>query len=334
MSLFNRVYKLVVGPGGSQGVEISELRLAFSINKTAGKKPNNSDIRIWNLAKNTRQLLEKPGTRCVLYAGYSEDNGPVKMFEGDVSFAWTKYESPDVITQLDLAEGIREIRDTAVSLSYGSSATSDDILRDLARQMGLSLDLASGSVSRNWRNGISFHGPARAALDRVTRASGLSWSVQAGALQIVQTGGTTTRRAISLSAQSGMVETPERQREGAQQAAQVTDQAENRTRRVNSATQGSDGWLVKSLLLPFIVPNDPVRLEARAVDGVFVAHEVRHIGDSHTGDWRTELKLVEPRVAVRLAQQQRERGTTGNRGTTPAAVSPSSSLPTPPVPPT
>lgn len=337
MAMFDRVCQLVVGQSGSRGVEINDLRIAFSINKTSGKKPNNSDVRVWNMKKSTRDSFELPRSRCNLYAGYREGGGLIKVFEGDVTFAWTKFDGPDIITQIELGEGVREIRDSAVSLSYGSTANSRGILSDIASRMGLGLDLASDAPSRTWSNGISFHGPARTALDRVTRASGLSWSIQAGSLQVIQAGSTTSRRAISLSAESGLVESPERQREGPQQASQVTDQAERRTRRVASATQGHDGWLVKSLLLPAIVPNDPVKLEARGVTGVFLAIEVRHIGDTHDGDFRTELKLVEPAVARRLEQQRNERGSTGRTARASAATPPVAAsrpaMPIPPVPP-
>lgn len=332
MALFNRGARLVVGqPGQNGAVEIEDLRIAFSISKTAGKTPNNSDIRVWNLKRATRDAMERPNTRCVLYAGYHEnEQGLVKIFEGDVAFAWSKNEGADVVTNFELKEGFKAYRDTAVSLSYGSGVSSERMLRDIAGQMGLGLTLPEGVEFRTWANGFSSHGAARSALDRITRANGLSWSIQVGNIQIVRTGGSTTRRAVVLSANSGMVDSPERQREGPREAAQVTDAATRRRARV-SAARGYDGWVVKSLLMPFILPSDPVKLEANNVDGVFIAREVRHVGDTMQGDFQTELKLVTPEVDRRLNQQRRERGTTGARGSTNTTTT--NNIPIPPIPP-
>lgn len=311
MALFDRTYKLVIGNGGAQGFEITGLRIQFNIQKTAGKDPNKSDIRITNLAKSTREELEKPGTRCVLYAGYVQSEGALKIFEGDVTFAWTQFEGPDVITKFELGEGIASYRDSVVSLSYGPNVNSRQVLEDVARQMGLGLDIAPDAPLRSWNGGRSFHGAARSALDRVTRAAGLSWSIQGGALQVVRSGGATSRRAVVLSADSGMVGSPERERKGNQQVARVQDQNQQRTARVNTATKNYDGWRVTSLLMPTIVPSDPVKLEARGVTGVFVVRELTHRGDSEGGDWQTEMLLVDAATNQRLNQP--EAGTTGQR---------------------
>jgi hypothetical protein len=60
-------------------------------------------------------------------------------------------------------------------------------------------------------------------------------------------------------------------------------------------------------VLPSIVPDDRVKLSSRTVDGVFVVREVHHVGDSHQGDWVTEMLLVESTAA-----------TTDKRGQAPA----------------
>lgn len=88
--LFDRVYRLIIGKkGDAKGIEITDLRIEFDIEKSAKKNPNKSSIKIYNLAKATRTELEKPGTRCVLYAGYKDQDGPLLIFQGDVTFAWT-----------------------------------------------------------------------------------------------------------------------------------------------------------------------------------------------------------------------------------------------------
>jgi hypothetical protein len=294
MPRFDRAYSLIVGPGGGSGVEITDLRITFSITKDDKKAPNHSKITVYNLSPTTRAALEKPDTRCVLKAGYLEEEGPLEVFQGDVTFAWTSFEGPDVLTTLELGDGAKAYRNAVITLSYPAGASSTIALRDVARRMGLSLSIPNDAPARTWAGGLSFHGAARTALDKITAGTGLSWSIQGGVLQVVRRGGTTNRTVVELAADSGLIGSPERHRKGPQEAIQVTDEATQRRRRAAAATEAYDGWRVRSLLLPTIAPGDRIKLAARAAEGVLVAKEVRHIGDSHGGDWITEMLLADP----------------------------------------
>lgn len=307
--LFDRVYRLVIGQSGAGGaLEITQLRTAFTITKTTKKNPNSSRIQVWNLAKATRERLQKPGTRCELHAGYAEHLGPQLIFKGDVTFAWTKHDGPDIVTEFDLGDGVAPYRDTMVSLGYDKNVNSQTLLNDLARQMGTPLYLPDEAPSRTWENGISFHGPARSALDRVTRGSGLEWSIQNGLLQVLRAGGATTRGAIVIAADSGMVNSPERQRKGAEEPVQVntTGSATRPRQRVNSYASEWDGWRVNSLLMPTLNPGDRIKLEAREVEGVMRIRELKHEGDTHGDNWNSELRVVDINVqAPRAGSPQR-----------------------------
>ncbi len=313
-AFFNRICKILVGKGGREGTLIEGLRISFSISKTGSKNPNQSEVKVWNLKPETRRLMERPDTRLILYAGYSEQGDAIKIYEGEVVYCWAKQDGADWVTQFDLGEGVKATRDSMVSLSYQGTATSLDMMRDIANRMNLGLDLGGNVPSRTWANGISFHGTARQAMDRVTRPDGLSWSIQGGVVQVVRTGGPTLRRAIVLSADSGMIGSPERKRHGPREAVQVTDRATNRPAKVQAASSSYDGWEVKSLLLPSLVPNDRVKLESRTVQGTFVIREIKHTGDTHQGDWQSEITLVDDVTAARLTSRDNARRT-GSRGT-------------------
>lgn len=330
MARFDRVYSLIVGQGGGTGIEIAQsLRLTFEISKSDSKNPNRSRVSIFNLKPENRAALERPGTRCVLKAGYREEGGAVEVFQGDVVLAYSRHVGPNVETVLELGEGAKAIRDSVVSLGYPRGVTSTQALRDVAGKMGLALTLPDDAPEQRWENGLSFHGPARSALDRITHGSGLAWSIQNGAIQVIRAGGTTNRTVVELNAESGLVGVPERERKDAQEAAaEVEDQATGRKKRVASATQHEDGWRVRSLILPSVVPADRVKLASRTASGIFVVSELRHTGDTHGGDWITELKLVDPKAAETDKRAERPPGKTQVRQT-PARPLP---LPPPPAP--
>jgi hypothetical protein len=317
MARFDRVYRLLVGKGGGQGLEIvPPIRITFDIAKNAEEEPNDTKITLYNLAADTRRALEEPGLRCVLYAGYAEEGGALLMASGSVVFAYTRFEQPDVLTELTVKDGYTEVRDTAVSIGLGPGAQASAIIRDLARQMGLPLVIADDVPDRRWEQGFSFYGAARTALHKVTQGTGLEWSIQNQQLQVVQRRGTTRRQAVVLALDTGLLGRPERTREAANEKAQ-SKRSTNGNGAGSPPGQGAvsssqpaigsqqrAGWKVTSLLLPTISPGDLVKLESRTVEAFQRVETVHHKGDSEGGDWQTELSLVDRNAPPKKKEQK------------------------------
>ncbi|MDB5849786.1 MAG: hypothetical protein JWP29_3538 [Rhodoferax sp.] len=305
MPLFDRVYKLIVGPAGGTGRIIASgeagmpsLRITFDIEKTSKEAPNKSKVTIYNLAPETRKLLESPDVRLALYAGYTESQGAQLMASGNVTFGFTVRDGADWATVLEMHDGQVPLRDTMVSVGLGAGASAHAIIKDVGNQMGLPVILPDSAPDRTWAHGFSYYGPARTALRKATDGAGLEWSVQNEALQVVARNGTTSRQAIVISSTSGMIKSPERKREGAKETAKVADTTTGALPHVKTVAGLKpyyDGWRVNSLLQPTIVPGDPVKLESFAVNQVFRVEKVRHVGDSHGGDWQTQFDLLDPK---------------------------------------
>lgn len=317
MARFDRVYRLLVGKGGGQGLEIvPPIRITFDIAKNAAEEPNDAKITVYNLAATTRRALEEPGMRCVLYAGYAEEGGALLMASGSVVFAYTRFEQPDVLTELTVKDGYIEVRDTAVSIGLGPGAQASAIIRGIARQMGLPLVMADDVPDRRWEQGFSFYGAARTALHKVTQGTGLEWSIQNQQLQVVQRLGTTRRQAVVLALDTGLLGRPERTREAANEKAPSKQPAKGAGNGLGqgqgviagaqpaSGNQQRDGWKVTSLLLPTINPGDLVKLESRTVDAFQRVEAVHHKGDSEGGDWQTELSLVDRSAPPKTKEQK------------------------------
>lgn len=290
---FDRALSLVVGKG-SDAVEITDLRVTFDIVKDASKNTNKSQIQIWNLAPATRKAMERPDVRCSLKAGYLEESGPIEVFVGDVTFGWSRFEGPDVVTTLEVGDGAKQIRDSVVSLGYAKGSGAKAALRDVAGKMGLSVTMPSDLEDKPFTGGFSNYGSARTALDKITKHAGWAWSLQNGVLQVVGPAGTNNRTVVDLAVDSGLIGHPERQRRGSHEAIRVEEAGTKQTKRAASATEKWDGWRVRSLLLPAIVPGDRMKLSSRTVDALLTVRKVRHTGDTHGGDWVSELELLDP----------------------------------------
>jgi hypothetical protein len=312
--LYDRTYRLLIGKKGqSQGIEITDsLRIKFEIEKTAKKNPNKSKIEVYNMRKETRAEVEKPNTRVVLYAGYKDDAGALLIFQGDVSYAWSKKDGADIITEFELGDGATEIRDTTISVGYSKGVKSTQVLNDVSKKMGLPLTLPSNAPSRVWNNGLSFHGPARTLLDKVTKGTGLEWSIQNGNLQVIEHGMVTTRQGILITQDSGMIGSPERERLAKAHTHKQSKTPGGETGQAQIEPD-YDGWRVKSLLMPMLNPGDRIRLEGQFVTGVYRIEQVKHEGDSDaSGNWQSDLRVVDPRKPL---DAKKSKGGVANRTT-------------------
>lgn len=290
---FLRSYKLVIGKKSQkEGIVIEPpMRIEFDIEKDSESKPNENIIKIYNLSPITRQTIEQPDMRCVLYAGYEQDANML-LCSGDIATAYSYHDNADWVTELYVLDGLIEIRDTAISVGYQGGVSSTQIVNDIAHKMGVTLVGADSLKSRTWVNGFSFYGAARKALDKVVAGTGLEWSIQNGELQIVNRNGVTKREGYVLAKDSGLIGFPERTREAARSKKQ---DAPNKKQDEKFAfdRQARDGWNVKSLLLPMVNPCDKIKLESQTVTNWFRVEKIKHSGDSHSGDWQSELHLVD-----------------------------------------
>lgn len=291
---FDRVYRLLVGPSGKPGVEITNpFRITFEIQKDTKEESNSTIIRVYNLAPDTREEIQKPGNVAVLYAGYAEEDGPLLMAAGSIAFAYTYQDGAEVVTEMEVLDGYAQARDTVVSLSYGPGVKAQSVVKDIAAQMGMPLVMEGASLDRTWSNGFSFYGAARTALHKVVQGTGLEFSYQNEQIQVVDKRGTTKRQAIVLASDSGLIGYPERTRAAAADKAEVQDEKSKKKKKIVSAKQNKDGWRVRSFLIPQANPADLIKLESKFITGFFRVDSLNHTGDSDGGDWITEFDLVE-----------------------------------------
>jgi hypothetical protein len=289
MARFGRIYKLVIeqkGGGGQATIE-PPMQIEFDIAKDAKEHHNEHRIRVYNLKEATRKSIETPDLVAHLYAGYEEENGAVLMASGTIVDAYSRRVYEDTVTEIQLADGYAALRDTAVSLSYAAGSSTTTAIKAIAAAMGLTLNMSSSAAQKTWTHGFSYYGSARQALHKACRAAGLEWSIQNETIQVISIGGTTQRGIVVLNADSGLVGSPERCREGAREKRAKSKAA------IKSVEQQRDGWLVRSLLLPWLNPGDAVRMQSTFLTGDWRVESVKHSGDYFGSDWTSDIKLVE-----------------------------------------
>lgn len=275
MPLFDRIARVRVGQSGGDGIEIRDLRIAFAVSKTRTEASNTATIRIYGLKADTRARIRDIGEVVSLDAGYVRDRGLVQVFTGSLTRKWSSFEAPEVITHIEAGDGIKERREVRVSLSFPAGTPARAVLDTIAARLGLRAVRPISALPReSYAHGFAFVGRARDALDRVVDRLGAEWSIQNGELQVLVRGQPGQVTALELSEGSGMVGSPEP------------------VEAVGGDLEGSaerPGFRVRSLLQPTVEPGQRIAIRAREMAGVYRVDSVEHFGDTHGGDWQTEM---------------------------------------------
>lgn len=277
MKNFDRQYRLSAGQAGAVGFEIGSaprpLHVNFSVEKADTDSANTAKVSIWNLNKQHIAELNKDDCVVTLHAGY----GTVMplIFTGVVTFAKTKLDGSDEVTEVELVDNRVELRDTYVSVSYSGKVNCKTLIEDTAAQMGVTASISYNAKFADIPNGYSYVGPARNVLTKACDTSGLVWSINNGVLQVKKPGDTMSREVYELSAQTGLIGTPER--------VQI------------SGEDGSYsyGWDVEYLMNAAINIDDYVYLNSKYIRGYFRVYSVVIEGDNVDGAWTCTARLLE-----------------------------------------
>lgn len=280
---FNRQYRLIAGQGGRTGFSIGEataanpvpLHVTFSIQKSDLETQNTGKLEVWNLSKDHIAELEKSNCIVALKAGYGEKLALI--FSGFVSFVSTVADGADRKTTIEVLDSLTAARDTYITLSYNGTVNWQTIFNDVANKMGCSIVYGYNVQFADVSNGYSYVGLAKNVLAKGCECCGLSWNVQNGVLHIKQNGDSLSRQGYVLSAETGMIGTPDR--------VSIKDSEDSSLSKI--------GYDVKYFLNGAITIDDCVRLESEVVTGYFYVHSLEISGDNIKGDWICKARLLE-----------------------------------------
>ena len=266
---------LVTAPGSSDALTIEGLRMQFSVKKTLEKTPNTAEVHVFNLAERSRKALQPRGASVILQAGYEDDASRAIVFSGEARFISHRLEGPDWVTKIECGDGEAATGGEDVDESFGPGVRAFDIIAAMTKRLKVqkgNLAAQATALGRVFRGGYVAQGRAATVLERVLAAEGLTFSIQNGRLQILAPEQSNKDTVFVLSPSSGLLGSPE----------WSSPEKKNKPATLK----------VKSLLLPQILPGGRIELDSRAAKGTLKVKELTHRGDTHEGEWQTEMECV------------------------------------------
>ena len=274
--LYLRRYRVVVG-----GVDVSELRCTFYIEKNIAETPNYSEISVFNLSPETENQIIETGDRVILEAGY-EGSQYGLVFDGDIvqplrdKEGGTTYKLTLVSQDAD-----KFLNNGFVSQSWAAGQTPKTIAQKLCSTATNPIEL--GYISENLENkkltrGKVCFGLARDYLHQIARTEQAAFYCNDGKANIIKAPDPPSGQVVSLSPQTGLVG-----------AAEMTD----------------EGIKATCLLNPLLNLNSSVHIDNAHVreqkarrdsqpkqmdyDGVYRIIKLVHEGDTRGNVWYTQF---------------------------------------------
>lgn len=317
-----------IGFDGEGGDDLTQLRIRFNIQQQDTSTPNVADIYVTNLSDDTANRVRQEFKSVTLAAGY-RDNAAI-LFKGEIIQVRIGRENvTDKYLHIRATSGERARNDAVVSKTLAPGHTYRDRLNVYLAEMqryGVTVGHISDLGSRKFPKAFAAWGNVKDGMRELCFATGTSWSIQNGKVQVLKNDEALPGGAIVLNSHTGLVGLP------------------------TQTIQGIEG---RCLLNPRIVPGCLVKIDQRSIqqatlsasyasadynakipgiaaDGLYKIWVANYVGDTRGLEFYTEFIGVrngDP-ISVALAsrgigvEQVQGSGGSANGNDAPATASP------------
>jgi hypothetical protein len=260
-------------------LDIRNLRISFSISKSISWSTNTATVRIWNLSPENRNQIANFGDELTLYAGYANDGGAQLLFVGDTTQVSHSFPQPEIVSTLTCGDGDKIVNNVTISVSFGANTPVATVIQKIADLMGMKIVSGLPTILEVYALGFKGTNLARNVLDNACQKANLWWSVQNGNLVIQRKNQGNSKPPVDINVNTGMIGVPER----------YTDK-----KGEFYVTGPKDGWKVRTLLRPDIIPGDVIRLKSSQVpvDGLFFVETIQHEGDNYGPSFESTMEVI------------------------------------------
>lgn len=245
-------------------------RIKFHVDKVTGNVPNPNPgvIFIWNLNATSRALVSKLQNLLVLEAGYG--NNQQVIFKGNISYAVTKKEGPDYVTEIHAQDGLFAFQNSIVNQSFSQQTSASAIQTTLIgalKDAGIDPGIMKGKLTSNYNKGVVLSGKAIDELKKLFEKNNINWTIEDGKVNTIPYGGWLDKPIVILTPNTGLIGIPEQREKDAEKGALIS---------------------FRCLLNPQLGTFQLITVTSKFVNGAFVTLKISHIGDTFGTEWYTE----------------------------------------------
>ena len=283
---YGRTISLLVFGTDLNGLDLSKLRIKFSVKRSDTMTPNTADIRVYNLEEKTALQIQKEFKKVSLQAGYEGNYGVI--FQGNIKQVILGRESgQDTFIDIVAGDGDRAYNFAIVNQTLAAGATQMDQVKASSGAMA-SRGVTDGYLGEMPNNqlprGKVMYGNARNYLRDVAESTDKSWSIQDEKITFVPKKSYLPGERVVITAKTGMIGTPQQTNEGVNVKMLL-----NPMIKIGGRVQ-IDNRSIERYKINLTVPNSPANIPAPlTADGVYYVLVCEHQGDTRGIEWYTTL---------------------------------------------
>ena len=294
---YDRAITLICYGTNINGLDLSNLRIKFSVKQTDSQSPNTADIRVYNVSDETAlsmliNLNPPPGIgistpgRVVLQAGYQSNFGVI--FQGNIKQVILGRESA-TDTFVDIVAGDGHLAYNYAILNTTLAAGSTQMNQISAAALAMSpYNVGLGYVSQAQAvalpRGKVMYGNARNYLRAVAQNTNQTWSIQSEKITFVPKTSYLPGTAVVLTSKTGLIGTPQQTNEGVNIKCLL-----NPTIKVGGRVNIAEAT-VENFKVNLAQPNSPANIPPPLTqDGTYYVLTLEQTGDTRGTDWYTSI---------------------------------------------
>ncbi|MFW5005046.1 phage protein [Pseudomonas aeruginosa] len=298
-------------------LDLSDLRIRFSVRRGDLKTPNSADIRVYNVSDQTAQRAQKEFERIVLQAGYAGNFGVI--FDGTIKQVRRGRESQtDTYLDITAADGDSAYNWAVINTSLAAGSTPEDHLQAAMKAMesrGITMGERPPLPTNKLPRGKVMFGMTRDYLDTLGKTQDLSWSFQDGKLTLIPNTAYLPGEAVVVNSATGMVGLPEQTQNGITVKMLLNPSVKvGRRLQINNAS-------IQQMRYGLAIGDDPVTRKALVsvyldADGFYRSIVVNHSGDSRGNEWYTDVicLAIDATIPLSLIDRPETPGSVGPVG--------------------
>lgn len=289
---------LLVADNQGRALDLSSLRIKFSVKRANAQTPNAADIRVYNVEAQTAISLRKDFSRVILQAGYEGNFGVI--FQGTIKQVIIGRESAtDTFVEIIASDGDLAYNFAVVKSTIAAGASQEDQVKVCADAMA-KLGVTTGGNSTinssvKLPRGKVMFGNARDYLRDVAQSTQNSWSIQDEKLVFIPKNAYLPGQAVILNTETGMIGTPQQTLQGVNVKCLLNPNIQIGTRvQLNN---DAIARLAINLAVPGTAASIPAAL---TTDGVYFVLVAEHIGDTRGIEWYSNLVtlFIDPTLPI------------------------------------
>jgi hypothetical protein len=299
---YGRKCTLLVSNRQGKALDLSQLRIKFSVKRTNAQTPNTASIKVYNLTAATELQIEQQFKRVVLQGGYDSNFGVI--FAGNIKQTIRGRESAtETYIELLASDGDLAYNFAIVNTSLAAGSTPQTQIDSAVAAMAPMGTTAGGntkvSSTTKLPRGKVLYGNARTYLRNVAQSTNCDWSIQDEKVVFVPKGTYLPGTAVAINTKTGMVGSPAQTLQGVNVKVLLNPMIQISTRVQLNNQQ------IQRLAINLAVPGTAAAIPAPlTTDGIYFVLVAEHTGDTRGLDWYTTLTTVyiDPTLPVQAAQ--------------------------------